>query len=74
MNDEPGKLTRYSVFSKDFQRKKGEFKELVRTKENKITVRIGQNRTHLDMGKRTDGEKKKKHRIGDAVVNRFYPL
>lgn len=46
MNDEPVKLTRYSVFSKDFQRKKGEFKELVRTKENKITVRIGQNRTH----------------------------
>ena len=57
MNDEPVKLKRYFVLSRDFQRKKGQFKELVRTKENKITVRIGKNITHLEMGKRTDGEK-----------------
>ena len=57
MNDGPVKLTRYSVLSRDFQRKKGEFKELIRTKEKKINVRIGQNRTHLEMGKKTDGEK-----------------
>ena len=57
MNDEPVKLKRYFVLSRDFQRKKGQFKELVRTKENKITVRTGKNRTHLEMRKRTDGEK-----------------
>lgn len=57
MNDGSVKLTRYSILSRDFQRKKGEFKELIRTKGKKINVRIEQNRTHLEMGKKTDGEK-----------------
>lgn len=44
-------------FLEIFRERKESLKSWLELRGKKINVRIGQNRTHLEMGKKTDGEK-----------------